>query len=115
MPSGNSEMQGCIVSYCMDFFLPIQVHQYPDMDRIDQSHIISMSLHSPALMNILLANAAKTWDSSSYWRFFAMESYIRAVQQVRQIIKLEGLNGREDSLLGTIMWLCIFEVRELVL
>jgi hypothetical protein len=72
-----------------------------------------MSFHSPALMNILLANAARTLDPYvTDWRAFEIESYIRTVQEVRQIIQGGELSGREDSLLATVMWLCIFEVGE---
>jgi len=109
----DSERQSYIISYTMDYYLPIQVHRYQNLPPVDQSHIISLSFHSPALMNILLANAARTLDSyATDWRAFEIESYIRSVQEVRQIIQKGDLADREDSLLATVMWLCIFEVSE---
>jgi hypothetical protein len=113
-PLIDPELQSHIVNYTMNLYLPIQVHKYPGVDQTDQSHIISMSFHSPALMNILLANAARTLDLyPTYWRSFEIESYIRAVRGVREILREGGLKCREDSLLATLMWLCIYEVREI--
>ena len=114
-PLIDPELQSSLVKYTMNFYLPIQVHQYPGVDQIDQSHLISMSFHSPALMDILLANAARTLDLyPTCWRSFEIESYIRAVRAVREILREGGLKCREDSLLATLMWLCIYEVREIL-
>jgi len=108
----DSDRQTYIISFTMDYYLPIQVHRYQGLPSVNQSHIISMSFHSPALMNILIANAALTLNSHmTDWRTFEIESYICAVREVRQIIQDGDLKGKEDSLLATVMWLCIFEVR----
>lgn len=110
-PLLEPELQSYIVNYTMNGYLPIQVHKYPGVDRIDQSHIVSMSFYCPALMDILLANGARTLDTyAAYWRSFEIASYIRAVRGVREILGKGDLESGDDSLLATLMWLSIFEV-----
>lgn len=106
----EDELHGYIVSFCMKFYLPIQVHKYPDVEETDQSHIVSMSYQSPALMDVLLANAALAYSDSPCWRSFAIASYLRAVRGVRIVIEGDGFKTGGDSLVATLMWLCIYEV-----
>jgi hypothetical protein len=104
-------LQSSVLHYCMDFFLPYQVQNYPGLAHTDQSYIISMSLSYQPLINALIANAALTLRTNSkHWQSFALEKYICAARDVRRGIEDGSLTGREDSLLATIMWLCIFEV-----
>jgi hypothetical protein len=100
-----------ILNYCMNYYLPIQVHHPFGQNPIDQSYLISMSFHSPALMNALCACAALTLRSSSQpWQSFAIGCYILSLREVRQGIADGSYTGTEDFLLATIMWLCVFEV-----
>jgi len=97
----------------MNYFPPLQVHQYPDIGPTDQSYLISMSLCSSPLMDALLACAALTFRPySKVWQSFAIERYNRSVHDICLGIDDGSFTGEEDCLLATTMWLCVFEVSE---
>lgn len=106
---GNTQFS--IINYSINYYLPIQVHHYPGREPMDQSYLVSMSLHFPPLMNALLACSALTLRSGTKdWQSFAIKNYIRALHEIRLRIADGSFTGAEDCFLATIMWLCIFEV-----
>lgn len=110
----DEDAQFSIISYCINYYLPIQVHHNPERDPVDQSYLISMSLCFPPLMNALLACSALTLRfGSKDWPSFAIQSYVLSLHEVRQGIADGRFTGTEDHLLATVMWLSIFEVTHL--
>lgn len=106
-----NDSQFSILKYCLHYYLPIQVHHCPGQEPVDQSYLVSMALHSSALMNALLACSALTLrHGSQSWQSFAVGSYVLSLNEVGKGIADGSFTGTEDLLLATVMWLCIFEV-----
>lgn len=82
---------------------------HTDYERF--SHQLTIALHQPILMDVLLASAATHLSAgNSDKQFQALKYYSSAVYKLRQKIAGSEIDGTEDWLAFVAMALCLFEV-----
>lgn len=104
-----------LVEYCLFSFLPSQYHQAADgKPTVDLSYLRYLCLESHLLLNAVSA-CAMVASKSAMVMDNSHESpnnlYMAAISEISAGIAKGTLTGTEDSLLATVIWLCVYEVR----
>lgn len=107
----ESETESQLFQYCTDLFLPSQEHYQAGFFYAGESYMVYISINYRPLLDAMMACAAATLSGEVDWfRNFAVKKYISAVQGVQDGLASGSLVGKEDHLLATVAWLCVFEV-----
>lgn len=107
--------ESMLVEYCLFSFLPSQYHQAADgRPTVDLSYLRYLCLESHLLLNAVSAcamvasNSAMVMDRSHESSHIL---YMSVISEISAGIAQGTLSGTEDSLLATVIWLCVYEVR----
>lgn len=110
-----NERDAMLVEYCLFSFLPSQYHQAADgKPTIDLSYLRYLCLESHLLLNAVSACAmvgSKSAIVLDHSRESSHKLYMAAISEISAGIAKGTLTGTEDSLLATVIWLCVYEVR----
>ncbi|EED17350.1 C6 finger domain protein, putative [Talaromyces stipitatus ATCC 10500] len=102
-----------LVEYCLFSFLPSQYHQAADgKPTVDLSYLRYMCLESHLLLNAVSACAMITLNTASKLDQAYDSShrlYMAAISEISAGIAEGTLTGTEDSLLASVIWLCVYE------
>lgn len=106
---------GCSTSqvfdYCVDVFLPSQVHSHSPGENSAVSYMVTMARNYPPLLDALLATTALVMPANGHpSRIVPTMYYHSGIVGLSHDIKNGNVNGTEDHLLATLTWLCAFEV-----
>ncbi|KAE8553764.1 hypothetical protein EYB25_005146 [Talaromyces marneffei] len=108
-----NERDAMLVEYCLFSFLPSQYHQAADgKPTIDLSYLRYLCLESHLLLNAVSACAmvgSKSAIVLDHSRESSHKLYMAAISEISAGIAKGTLTGTEDSLLATVIWLCVYE------
>lgn len=100
-----------LFAYYIDKVLPVMARPYVHTDYERFSYQLTVALHEPILMDVLLASAATHLSAgNSDKQFQALKYYSSAVNKLRQKMAGSEIDGTEDWLVFVAMALCLFEV-----
>lgn len=100
-----------VLDYCINVFLPAQVHSHAPAENAAIPYMVGMATQYPPLLDALLATTALVMpmdhpDSRALPTMY----YHSGIVGLSHDIKNGILSGTEDCLLATLIWLCAFEV-----
>ncbi|KAH8803653.1 fungal-specific transcription factor domain-containing protein [Xylogone sp. PMI_703] len=112
-PSLDSPINRRLVHYLTNNFLPmlVRMHAHPDFHK--HAYMMSLALHIPSVLDILLACVAshlagKTGEQEL--QDLASKYYSLAIQGTRKKLDSETITGAEDWLFITIIFFYLYEI-----
>ncbi|KAJ9618336.1 hypothetical protein H2204_013067 [Knufia peltigerae] len=109
-PGLRTALDHSLFAYSIDKLLPLMARPYvhPDYERFS-SHL-TVALHEPIVMDVLLASAAIHLSAGqSDKQVQALKYYSSAVRMLRQKIDHSEIDGTEDWLVLVAVIFCLFE------
>lgn len=100
-----------LFAYCIDKLLPLMARPYVHPEYKRFPYHLTIALHQPIVMDVLLASAAMHLSEGNPHRELqAFKYYSSAIHMLLQKIAGREVDGTEDWVLLVAMILCLFEV-----
>ncbi|KAF2144891.1 uncharacterized protein K452DRAFT_305852 [Aplosporella prunicola CBS 121167] len=111
-PGLRNENEQKLFVYMAEEYMPMLVREYTDPTFADQSHVLTVALGDPCVMDSLLANAClflASADESYSNNDAALKFYAKAVRGLRQNLQDLQVTEADDALLISTTFLGLYE------